>query len=131
MTMNTKQLLLLTSIQVVLAFALYIPQLTNLIQELVHGTEYYDNGMSEAYGIIFKWGVVTMLVFSTVFIGKRNKNEIKFILFSELFLAVLFYKNYNQDRLALTLAFLAISLIVFIIRIPLRKLITNNKILAN
>lgn len=128
--MNIKQLLLVTAIQVILVFALFLPQLPDFIQELVHGAEYYDSGSSKVYGIIFKWGVITMLIFSTVFIGTRIKNEIKFILFSEFFLAIIFYKNYDESSLVLTLTFLFLAFIIFLTRIPLRKFITNKEILA-
>jgi len=128
--MNIKQILLVTAIQIAITYIIFLPQLPDFIQELVHGLEYYDSGSSKVYGIIFKWGVITMLMFSTIFIGGRTKYELKFILFSEAFLALIFYKNYDQSSLVLTLVFLALALIVFFSRIPLRNFITNKKILA-
>ena len=128
--MNLKQLLLITGIQIALVFAIYLPSMPDFIQTLVHGEGFYDSNLSKVYGIIFKWGIVTMLILSMVFVGTRTKNELKFILFSELFLAVIFYKLYDSSNLILTLAFLFISLIIFLLRIPLRKLIISNNILA-
>ncbi|MCK5906978.1 MAG: hypothetical protein KAG37_05270 [Flavobacteriales bacterium] len=128
--MNIKQLLLVTAIQIVLALILILPQMPDFVQELVHGPEYYDSGSSKVYGIIFKSGIITMLIFSTVFVGTRTKNELKFILFSEGFLAIIFYKNYDENSLVLTLTFLVIAFVVFLSRIPIRKFITNKKILA-
>ncbi len=128
--MNIKQLFLVTAIQMVLTFILFFSQLPDFIQELVHGPEYYDSGMSKAYGIIFKGGVINMLVFSLVFIGKRTKHELKFIVFSEVFLAIIFYKNYGESSLILTFVFLALALVIFLSRIPLRNFITKKKILA-
>jgi len=128
--MNTKQLLLVTAIQIALALVLIFPQMPNLVQSLVHGSEYYDSGLSKVYGVIFKYGIITMLIFGAVFVGTRTKNELKFIIFSEAFLAILFYQKYDQNHIVLTLIFLAISLFIFLLRTPLRKLIVNKKILA-
>ena len=128
--MNIKQVLLVTAIQIAITYIIFLPQLPDFIQELVHGSEFYDSGSSKVYGIIFKWGVITMLIFSTIFIGSGTKYELKFILFSEAFLAIIFYKNYGPNSLILTLVFLAMALLVFFSRIPLRNIITNKKILA-
>ena len=128
--MNLKQLLLITGIQIAFVFIIYLPSMPDFVQTLVHGESMYDSNLSKVYGIIFKWGVVTMLLLSMVFVGTRTKNEMKFILFSELFLAIIFYKLYDSSNLILTLIFLFISLIIFLLRIPLRKLITNKNLLA-
>lgn len=127
--MNIKQLLLVTSIQVAITFAIFLPGLPDFIQELVHGAGNYDIGSSKVYGIIFKWGVINMLAFSMVFVGRKPKNELKFILFSEAFLAIIFYQNYDNSSLILTLSFLTFALIIFMLRIPLRKIITSKNIL--
>ena len=128
--MNTKQLFLVTAIQVAITYIIF-PFIPDFIQKLVHGPDFFDSGVSEVYGIIFKWGVINMLVFSMIFVGKQTKHELKFIIFSEIFLAVLFYQKYDSSDLILTLTFLALSLIIFTLRIPLRKLITEKQILAN
>jgi hypothetical protein len=128
--MNIKQLLLVTAIQIAFTFAIFSSQMPDFIQQLVHGAEYYDSGKSMAYGIIFKYGIITMLIFGTVFVGTKSKNEIKFILFSEFFLAVIFYKQYTESYIVLTLTFLTLSLVIFLLRIPFRKIITQKRILA-
>lgn len=129
--MNIKQLFLVTTIQVALTFILFLPQIPDFIQELVHGPEFIDNGVSKVYGIIFKWGIVNMLIFSLVIVGKRTNNELRFILFSEAFLAIIFYQKYDNSSLILTLTFLVLALIILSLRIPLRKIIIANKILSN
>lgn len=128
--MNIKQTLLITAIQIAFTFSIFSSQMPDFIQQLVHGTEYNDNGVTMAYGIIFKYGIITMLIFGTIFVGTKTKNELKFILFSEFFLAIIFYQQYTENYLVLTLIFLTLSLVIFLLRIPFRKLITQKEILA-
>ena len=119
--MKITQLLFITAIQVIITFIVF-PFIPKLIHEFVMSDGTYDSTFAETYSIIFKWGVTTMLILSTIFIGKHTKYEFRFIIFSELFLAIIFYKNYSE-HLYITVSFLLASFIIFMIRIPLRKLI--------
>ncbi len=129
MKLNIKQILLVTAIQIALTFLIFSIN-PDFLQKLIHGNEFYDSGFSNMFGIIFKWGVITMLVLGIPFIGKSVKNEIKYILASEAFLAIVFYKTYSHNTLVLTLIFLSLALMIFLLRIPIRKLIIRKEILA-
>ena len=129
MKLNIKQILLVTAVQIALTFIIFFIN-PDFLQKLIHGPEFYDSGVSNTFEIIFKWGVITMLVLGIPFIGKSVKNEVKYFLFSEVFLAIVFYKTYNNNTLVLTLIFLSFALIIFLLRIPIRKFIIRKEILA-
>jgi|LGVD01.1.fsa_nt_gb large-conductance mechanosensitive channel len=126
--MNIKQLLLVALIQSLIAYIIF-PFIPPILQEITGNPE-LSSQTTEVYRIIFTGGVITMLILGLVFIGKKTTYEWYFILFSEAFLAVIFYQNYGE-YLALTLTFLAFAFLIFILRIPLRKFITNKNILSN
>ncbi|MEN8137757.1 MAG: hypothetical protein ABFR62_04930 [Bacteroidota bacterium] len=125
--MNTKQLILITLIQTVVVLTVF-PLIPSLVQG-IQGIPEAENSVSEVYTIIFAGGVITMLILGIILVGKGSKNELYFNLFALAFLAIIFYQNYSIMLLQ-TLISLVLAAVIFLIKIPLRKFITNKNILA-
>jgi hypothetical protein len=110
---------------------LVFPIIPNIIQELYRHINFDNDNYSVTYMMIFEWGVITMLAIGAVLMGRNTKNEFILIIFSELFLVLIFHQNYNENYLILSLSFLTVSFVILFLRIPLRMLITHNKILIS
>lgn len=125
--MNFKQLILSMLIRVVITLIVF-PFVPGIIHAFTEDPEMLSQ-FTETYTIIFTSGVITMIILDTAFIGSKHKYEWHFILFSLVFLAMIFYKNF-ESHLTITLVSLALSFIIFILRIPLRKIISKKNIFS-
>lgn len=125
--MNTKQLLLVTLIQAIVTIMIYpfIPEFT----QFVSGGNEIVNNLSEVYTIIFSAGVVTMLIFGLILVGRGEKYELYFTLSALAFLAIIFYQNFSTMPIQ-TIISLVLASIIFKLKTVLRKIVINKSILS-
>lgn len=126
--MNLIQLLTITAIRVVIAL-LCFPLIPFFLSDYTL-SQNLDVNTVDVYRVIFSGGVITMLIFETIFVGTKAKNEKLFILFSISFLAIIFYQNYTT-LLYFTISYLILSLFILLLRMPFRILITKYNILSS
>lgn len=117
--MNTKQLIILSGVQIVLA------ALLPLLAWSIIGP--YDNTIDESnamdatvYRMIFQVGMATVVVLNNLVVGWKDKFQWHGILAGLVFLMLIFIKNFDRFPL-LSLVLFSSTFIVLYIKLPWRR----------